>query len=802
MESPAPQSSIPFAVRRTPWYFSALAYLGATATTILLLYYGMRLDLLSYEDYKAPFTYKQDALLILPFVKATVERGSHWRNERLSAPGIQELHDFPVIDHLHFAVIWVLGKVLKEPIVTFNAFYLLTYPLTTLSGMFVLRRFRLTLPAAAAGGLLYSFQPYHYMREEVHYFLSAYYTVPLTLMLTLWICQGRLPFFPQRPDSLRRFRFRDPLGWVGVLIAILTACGGAYYAFFACALLAAAGVYGWFATHTWRAAMSAAIALVMVGLAGLANHAPAIHYQIEYGHNTRPTARYSEEAEIYGMKIAQLVLPVGGHNWLPLARMRSEYDAIQRRPSQNENEWGAFGIVGALGYIGLIVVAFLPRRYGWPLGALSALALFATLLGTIGGLGAIFNHLVTPQVRGVNRISIFIAFLALFASVWVVDHYFATRRGRMRHMLWPAFIALIGVGMWDQLNNTWFRDADEGYPKDRAKVAKSFWEDRRFFEKVEQMLADTADRIPAEYRDDPPAVYNYPYQPFPEAHPIKDAIYSYDHVRGYLHTKNVRWSFGAMTGREWDLRFRSLVDEPPGDLVNRLVYMGFRGLLVDTRAMSPAEFAEFDSQVLNVITNSAPRVLHKDASYAFYDLTLHAEYLINTSRSRYLEMRRIERDGISVLWLRGFISYEAVGKEFKRLDCQPKAELILVNPSDKPRAVRIEMDLSIPMPSRTGDKFDDKKIDKREEKKDEKKDERKDDPNRKPIGMTLTSAIWNETVPDLDDLPKISTRVVVIPPGRHRVVLRCQPPPDYLPNDSRLTFLMIGNFRMVEVPLP
>jgi hypothetical protein len=778
MEASSPQALPPTAARTTPWYFCVLGYLVAIAATLTILYYGMRLDLLSYEDYKAPFTYKHDALLILPFVKATVERGSHWRNERLSAPGIQELHDFPVVDHLHFAVIWVIGKIVEDPVVTFNLFYLLTYPFTTLTGMFVLRRFKLSIPAAGAGAILYAFQPYHYMREEVHYFLSAYYIVPLTLLLVLRICQGRLPFFPQRADGLRRFRWRDRLGWAGVLIAILTACAGAYYAFFACAMLAAAGVYGWFATGTWRAAMSAIIALGFVAVAGVANHAPAIMYQIKYGHNTRPTVRYSEEAEIYGMKIAQLVLPVGGHNWLPYARTRSEYDAIQRRPAQNENEWGAFGMVGTAGFIGLIVLAFVPRRLGWPLGALSAMTLFATVFGTVGGLGAVFNHLVSPQVRAVNRISIYIVFMALFAVVWAIDRYFASRKGRMRHLLWPACIGLIAFGLWDQLNNTWFRAPNEGMPKDRAKVAKQWADDRKFFTALEKMLKGTADRIPAEYRDATPAVYNYPYQPFPEAHPIRDAISSYDHVRGYLHTKNVRWSFGAMTGREWDLRFRSLVDEPPNRLAERLVAMGFRGLLVDTRAFSPKEFEEFDSQLLNTISNSAPRILKEDCTYAFYDLTLFTETLIANSLPYYLQMRRDERDGLTALWLRGFIVYELSGKESKKLDCQPKAEMILVNPTDQPRAVRIDMDLSVPLPLV------------------------KDGIPRKPISLEVKSDIWNETVPDLEDLPTHSSRVVVIPPGHHRVAFRCAPPADYLPADSRLTFMTISNFRMVEVPLP
>ena len=45
-------------------------------------------------DLSIPFFYNIDALLILPFVKETVETGTHWQTQRLGAPGIQELYDF------------------------------------------------------------------------------------------------------------------------------------------------------------------------------------------------------------------------------------------------------------------------------------------------------------------------------------------------------------------------------------------------------------------------------------------------------------------------------------------------------------------------------------------------------------------------------------------------------------------------------------------------------------------------------------------------------------------------------------
>ena len=174
-------------------------HLAAVLLTTALLVAGPAASTRAY--FHAPFTYDYDALLILPFVKEVVEGGTHWRNPRLGAPGVQELYDFPVIDHLHLALIWLLAWVFPSPVVVFNVFYLLTYPLTAATTVAVCRRYGLSGPAAVAAAVLYAFQPYHYLRGQTHYFLAAYYVVPLAVMVMLDVCRGRLPFSPRGPTA-------------------------------------------------------------------------------------------------------------------------------------------------------------------------------------------------------------------------------------------------------------------------------------------------------------------------------------------------------------------------------------------------------------------------------------------------------------------------------------------------------------------------------------------------------------------------------------------------------------------------
>src|SRR6476619_5566451 len=132
------------------WLLRITGYFGFVLLSVFTLVAGQRLD---QANLGVPLHYEGAALLILPLVKCTIETGTHWHNDRLGAPGIQELYDFPIVDHLHFAALWLLGRVTPDAVVAINVYYLLTYPLAALTAMLVLRHFGLTFPAAGLGGL-------------------------------------------------------------------------------------------------------------------------------------------------------------------------------------------------------------------------------------------------------------------------------------------------------------------------------------------------------------------------------------------------------------------------------------------------------------------------------------------------------------------------------------------------------------------------------------------------------------------------------------------------------------------------
>lgn len=722
----------------------AAGYLLFVLLSVAVLFAGQRL---ARADFTAPFFYGGDALLILPMVKETVETGSHWRTDRLGAPGVQELHDFPVIDHLHFALIWFLGR-FADAVVAFNLYHLLTYPLTVLSAMLVLRHFGLSAPAAGCAAVLYAFLPYHYVRGFGHYFLAAYYVVPLTAVPILWVCQGRLPFFRQH-DGRHRWSVRNHDTLVAGIVALLTASAGAYYAFFGCALLAFAGVYGWVAHRTWRAAASAGLVIAVIVFGGLANHGPAFLYQAKYGHNSAAHARQPEEAETYGLKLTHLFLPTTAHNSRFLAAVQSAYDS-PFRPLQTGQPTATLGFLGAAGFLGLLAVVALPVRKRWPLGPLSGLTIAGVLLGTIGGFGSLVAFFITPQVRGYDRIAVFLAFFALFATTWAVDRLL-DRKPEWWRLRWMAFLGLTAFGVWDQTNRQWFRPA---IADARAEMARRYHEDAAYFGQIEAAMPGGM-------------VFQLPFVPYPETFAVGQ-LGGYEHVRGYLHTETVRWSFGAVKGREADQWQREVAALPMKDLLRRLAVAGFDGLYLDTRG-----FAEGDRRhwMISIYLNDDdPRWVSPGGHMSTYDLRPYRERLRAELGPRFDELARQEREAVRVLWLDGFFSFEKPGEEWKHRWCGPTGTAVFVNPTDRPRTLRLDYVM------RT---FTDSPADVRVDGGD----------------------LWTERVPVNRHTVPVA-RVVVVPPGRHLVRFRARPPADQLPSDSRrLTFFFAG-LRVNEVAAP
>jgi phosphoglycerol transferase len=514
-------------------------------------------------DLHVPFDYSGDAAFTAAVVKNAVDDGALWTNDELGAPRGEELYDFPVFagDNAQLAMVRAIGLVARDPIVALNLFYLLTFALAALTAYAVLRRLQVGLPAALAASVLYALLPYHFLRGEDHLFLAAYWAVPLGCFVVLSV-------FADAP-LVTPFRSRRTLAIVAACLVIGSAA--VYYAAFTLVLLAVAAALAALARRSARPLVTAAVLGGAIVVALVVNFAPAVVDRVREGSNPA-VERFAFETEVFSLRPLQLVLPIPDHRLDFLGDLTERYE---KQIGVTEASFAALGVVGAVGLLVLLVTLLVAAvRPGPPEGdpllryaAVSALV--ALLFGMTGGLAPIISYLISPQLHAWNRISVFIAFFALLAVALLVDRL----RGAV---VWAAAAVLVVVGAFDQTSGAMT-------PR-YAEVEREWRSDGAWVADVDSALPEDA------------TILELPYVPFPSSPPVGRMV-DYDHVRPYLHSDDLRWSYGAMKGRPEDL----------GDLddhVREAASFGYDAVMVD-RFGYPDNGAAVEAE-LRAIAKGAP----------------------------------------------------------------------------------------------------------------------------------------------------------------------------------------------------
>jgi len=554
----------------------ALEGLGAAALSVLCAAWVLRLWRGSLD---VPLRYApvDDTKFYLALVKGIAEHGWYSVNVNLGAPFGQHLVDYPQgADSLNLVGIRFLALFTSNAALITNLFFLSTFALAALSSHLVLRALGASAPAAAVAAVLFSLLAYHFFRGESHLFLSAYYAVPLSAYLFLRVLGGGRLF-------ARRAGAGGPLTWASrrtlgtVAICLIIGSDNLYYATFAVVMLGGAALIALLIRRPYSAAGGLAV-VVLIGATGAANLAPSLLYRAEHGPNLaleRSFAGNEQSNEAFALQPANLLLPAPGARIGALREVTERYDhAIA--PGYCEACYASLGTVGDVGLGWLTVCALLAllgacgaSRTRGRLRDAAVGAWLAIALGTAGGLAGLIELISTPDVRAWNRISVLIAFFALLAVASLLD----ALRGRLaglRHGTLAGVLALALVlvfGVWDQTSDT-------NIPPYSA-TARRWNSDARFVSEIEARLAPGA------------AVFELPYVPYPEGFPetpVSDEVATYatkyELLRGYLHSRRLRWSYGQLKGRPADWQAQ-LAGQPLPYVLAGAVAAGFAGLWVD-----------------------------------------------------------------------------------------------------------------------------------------------------------------------------------------------------------------------------
>jgi phosphoglycerol transferase len=576
-------------------------YTSALIMTLLILMWVMRLW---QADLRIPFTYTGDELAISTFVKGMIDNGWFLHNSFIGMPFGLDRNDYPMSDTLNILLLKIVSLFLPNWALTLTVSYLGTFLLTTLSTMFVFTQFGISYLPSLLASLLFSFVPYHFIRGDGHFFLSAYYMVPLIVMVILWVYSEENFFFVQdKTTGKRKLYLLNFKVIVSVIIALLVASAGVYYAFFAAFFLFISGISGYCHKKSVEPLLVSGLLVTLIATGVLINILPSLVYKYKHGENIRVAKRNSEEAELYGMKIAQLLLPVSGHRFYKWANLKAQYNSTA--PLVNENDSATLGIIGSLGFLSLTGSLFCrgkdhyvnPNLRDYYL-LLSFLNISAVLLGTVGGLGSLFSLVISPQIRAYNRICIYIAFFSLFAVAILLETFYTKHvKSNFGKSAFCSFVGILLVlGIFDQTTRS-FAPAYE-------QVKAEYNNDNTFVRSIESSVPEHS------------MIFELPYVPFPE-NPSPHKMGSYEHFKAYLHSKNLRWSYGAMQGRVGDSFQKRVAAEPVGKMAECLAFAGFEGIFINTYGYADGG-ADMQAKLLRIF--NTPPMISADHKLVFFNM--------------------------------------------------------------------------------------------------------------------------------------------------------------------------------------
>ena len=400
---------------------------------------------------------------------------------------------------------------------------------------------------SVATAALFALSRFSFWRGLPHLTITFYWHVPLGLLVAWWCT---------REERITRDR-RKLLA--AVAIAIAHGVQNPYYAGMFLQFLAGAGLVSALRWKDWRRLLLPAGLGAIVLTTTLLMEVDTFWNRFHEEPNTGAVVRSYEDLERYGLRPLELLLPYSHKVAAIGAWTRQAYFTKTMLLGEVGSPYlGVVGIAALAPLLAAVVrnivkqgAARVPLHF-W---GVSWVVIFAMVGGANGALGL----LGFPLFRSSNRYSIFILALLLL---------YLAKRLSLASTRWSApwkfagAIALVGIGMFDQM--------PPRTPKRDAGIRKLLEADRQLVAQVEAQLPNEA------------MIFQLPVLDFPEAEPIA-RMSDYEPFRPFLHSRDLRFSYGSVKGRPRDRWQKEVEQLGPGGMIPRLERYGFAAVLIDRR---------------------------------------------------------------------------------------------------------------------------------------------------------------------------------------------------------------------------
>lgn len=525
------------------------------------------------------FCYKLDSMFYLFVIKNIIDNGWFISNQFVGLPHLKEsfvMYDFPLQADLFMILIFKFFSYFSDnPFFIANCSFITTFALISWSAFIALRNFNISVFTAVIISILYAFLPYHFTRNIWHIFLSNYMIVPLNIMVGLWIIEDKLKIFGV--NSKGQFCLKpNRLFLISALIICFSTINDIYYCYYSCIIF----IFSWFirslkiGSFFDRKGFATIMLCILCFFILIAIYLPSLTYQISHGANNQVMARHTYQSEFYGLRIIDMILPVGNHYIEYFANLKNLFSILV--DSDPERDSASLGIIALSGFIFSLfwligknfkqknsLITKTINRFSFEkkdcdlISNLSSLNLLSLLFASVGGLVMIIA-IPFPTIRSHVRFCIFIAFISLFIIAIIFDKIISKNQYNKK-ITAQLIILVIGIiGLFDQVGKISPSDIQGKEIKDK------YIQDHNFFGLVEKSVPENS------------MIFILPAFGFPE-----QAGDDYGSLAAYINSKNLRWSYPAIAGRESSKWQQKIINLDHEEFIAEIKKVGFKGILIN-----------------------------------------------------------------------------------------------------------------------------------------------------------------------------------------------------------------------------
>lgn len=464
-----------------------------------------------------------DRLFILVNIKTLIDTGWVSSNQNLGFPD-NSFGNFPNFDLINYLIIKAISIVSQNPAIVITLFAAILAQLTFIWAYLLAREFCNKFNSLIYA-LIISLNIWRFQREFAHVFLSNLTPLISALIVGIYIISAE--------SKLKKFKYSPVIVATHIVFMVGS---GLYWLLSSLIIIAISLLIGLYQKNIGVISSVYIVVFTSLSLFSVGFYSGALNFSSNLSFE-----RFTFESEMYSGRFSTLFLPSSFSGLNYLSDLRIFFNSGFSQNFEGSSELSLISVIANWVVLVLIYYSiFNKSKLKIEVKYLLSLWLSFVLLYVNGGFSLLFSTFIITEIRAWGRLAapIFIISTLIFISLISQSRLIKNSQIKMKLIS----VTIIAIFMAD-LNFSDFR-------VDTIRGKSVINELRPILTEVESILNEDC------------AIYQYPFIRYPENPPV-EKMTDYDHFIPYLFSKNTKFSYGAMKGKDYintqlseDLQFK------------------------------------------------------------------------------------------------------------------------------------------------------------------------------------------------------------------------------------------------------